>query len=98
MAGNRPGPAKGSGGRPRVAKQKPNGEGYIRKTVGPPGNGKLVYAHRAEAGLANVKGSKGKGTVVDHGNSRRTDNSAKNLTVMSKGQNTAKSNKKRAGK
>lgn len=88
------GPKPGSGGRPRLgSKTKPRVDGYKRVTTGPAGHGTQRLEHRVKAGLG--KGSQGKGTVVDHGNSDRSDNSAKNLTVMSKSKNTAKSNKRR---
>lgn len=85
----KPGPPKGSGGRPRAKNPAPNGEGYIQRTVGPKGKGKRVYEHRHKAGA-------GPGQVVDHGNSNRSDNSSGNLKLMTRGQNTAKSNRKRA--
>ena len=89
MAGSKPGPAKGKGGRPRVSATKAatRKDGYKRVTVGPKGDGKQVYAHRAAAGLGRVKGSKGKGTVVDHKNRNRSDNRASNLRKVSKAAN-----------
>lgn len=56
-------------------------------TVGAKGKGKLVYEHRAKAGLAGTKGSKGKGTVVDHKNRNRGDNSKGNLRRVTKAAN-----------
>ncbi len=85
-----PGPAKGQGGRPRKkagTNEGRAGDGYKRVTVGPASKGKQVYEHRAKAGLANTKGSKGKGTVVDHKNKRKGDNSKGNLRKVSKGAN-----------
>ena len=83
------GPAPGTGGRPRKkpGTNEARPDGYKRRTVGPKSKGKQVYEHRAVAGLANVKGSKGKGTVVDHKNRRRGDNSASNLRKVSKAKN-----------
>ena len=84
------GPAKGHGGRPRKAAgthEGRAGDGYKRVTVGPKSKGKQVYEHRAKAGLANVKGSKGKGTVVDHKNRATGDNSPGNLRKVSKAKN-----------
>ncbi len=84
------GPAKGHGGRPRKAAgthEGRAGDGYKRVTVGPKSKGKQVYEHRAKAGLAAVKGSKGKGTVVDHKNRKTGDNSAGNLRRVSKAAN-----------
>ena len=84
------GPAKGHGGRPRKAAgthEGRAGDGYKRVTVGPKSKGWQVYEHRAKAGLAKVKGSKGKGTVVDHKNRATGDNSKGNLRKVSKGTN-----------
>ena len=97
MAGKgRPGPKKGEGGRPRKAlgKGKTRSDGYRRTTVGEPGKGKQVYEHRAKAGLGKTKGSKGKGTVVDHVNRDRDDNSKSNLRKVSKAKNNANRKKR----
>ena len=97
MAGKgKPGPAKGKGGRPRkaIGKGKTRDDGYKRTTVGPKGDGKQVYEHRAKAGLGKTKGSKGKGTVVDHVNHDRDDNSKSNLRKVSKAKNNANRKKK----
>lgn len=89
----KPGPSKGSGGRPR----KPEGsvstraDGYKRVTVGAKSKGTQVYAHRAKAyGGTPPKGSKGKGTVVHHRNRQRGDNRSANLSKVSKAQNNKK--------
>lgn len=85
-----PGPKKGQGGRPRKkagTNEARAGDGYKRVTVGPKSKGKQVYEHRAKAGLAATKGSKGKGTVVDHKNRVTSDNSKGNLRKVSKGKN-----------
>ena len=89
MAGSKPGPAKGKGGRPRKAASKvaARADGYKRVTRGPKGDGTQVYAHRQAAGVGGVKGSKGKGKVVDHKNRVRGDNRRSNLRVVSKGAN-----------
>ena len=89
MAGTKPGPAKGTGGRPRTATPKARADGYKRKTVGPKGKGTQVYAHRAAAGLGGTKGSKSgrTGGVVDHKNRKRGDNTKANLRVTSKAGN-----------
>ncbi len=83
------GPAKGHGGRPRKAAgtNEARPDGYKRVTVGPKSKGKQVYAHRAAAGLANVKGSKGKGTVVNHKDHKRGNNKKSNLARISKARN-----------
>jgi hypothetical protein len=91
MAGKgKPGPAKGKGGRPRLPASKvaTRNDGYKRVTAGPKGKGTQVYAHREEEydGLP-PKGSKGKGTVVDHKNRKRGDNRASNLRRVSKAAN-----------
>lgn len=95
MAGKKPGPSKGHGGRPRTKNPKARKDGYERVTIGPKGKGKQVYAQRAKAGLGNVKGSKGKGKVVDHKNHNRGDNSSKNLRVTTKAGNNKNRGKHR---
>lgn len=86
----KPGPDKGHGGRPRVRAPKPRKDGYKRVTVGPPGDGTQVYEHRAKAGLGKVKGSKGKGTVVNHKDHKRGHNAESNLERVSKATNNRK--------
>lgn len=84
-----PGPAKGSGGRPRkkLGTHKPRpGDGYVRVTVGPKSAGKVVYAHRAKLGLT-AKAGKGSKKVVDHKNKKTSDNRKKNLRVIGRGKN-----------
>lgn len=81
------GPAKGHGGRPRTKSPATRSDGYKRVTVGPKSKGTQVYQHRAVAGLGGTKGSKGSGTVVNHKNHKRSDNSRKNLERTSKARN-----------
>lgn len=83
------GPKKGHGGRPRTKSPATREDGYKRVTVGPKSDGKQVYAHRAAAGLGQVKGSKsGKtGGVVDHKNRDRDDNRKANLRRTTKSGN-----------
>ena len=87
----RPGPAKGSGGRPRVSgtKAATRSDGYKRVTVGAKGKGEQVYAHRAAAGLGKTKGSKsGKtGGVIDHKDGNRSNNTKSNLRKGTKAAN-----------
>ena len=86
----KPGPSKGHGGRPRLAPAKvaTRSDGYKRVTKGAKGDGQQVYAHRAKAyGGVPPKGSKGKGTVVDHKDGNRSNNAASNLRRVSKGAN-----------
>lgn len=85
----KPGPKKGHGGRPRKKNTKARDDGYSRVTIGPAGKGHQVYEQRAKAGLGNVKGSKGKGTVVDHKDGNRQNNSKGNLRKVSKKRNNA---------
>jgi hypothetical protein len=87
MAGSKPGPSKGSGGRPRTKTPKARSDGYKRVTVGPKGKGTQVYEHRAKAGLGNTRGSKGKGTVVNHKDHKRGNNTKGNLQRVSKAKN-----------
>ena len=83
----KPGPSKGTGGRPRTKSPAARVDGYKRVTVGAKGKGKQVYAHRAAAGLGGTKGSKGKGTVVDHKDGNRSNNAKSNLRKVSKAAN-----------
>ena len=85
----KPGPSKGSGGRPRTSTPATRSDGYKRVTVGPKGKGKQVYQHRAKAGLGTTKGSKsGKtGGVVDHKDRDRDNNARSNLRVTTKSGN-----------
>ena len=89
MAGKKPGPAKGSGGRPRKAATKvaARADGYKRVTVGPKGRGEQMYAHRDMMGMKPGSGSKGKGTVVDHMDGNRSNNAKSNLRRVSKAAN-----------
>lgn len=93
MAGSRPGPAKGSGGRPRTKNPKANaGNGYKRVTVGPPGDGKQVYEHRAKLGIENA----GPNVTADHINPKaKGDNRKSNLRVASRSANVARGNRTR---
>lgn len=88
------GPKKGKGGRPRTDSPAVRSDGYKRVTVGPKGKGTQVLEHRAKVGLGGTKGSQGKGTVVDHKDRDRGNNSKGNLRKVSKGTN----NKKKRGK
>jgi hypothetical protein len=85
----KPGPAKGKGGRPRKKSGTSHSEGYIRVTVGPPGEGRQEYKHRVEAGS-----KKGDGKVVDHQDGNKKNNSKGNLKKMSRAENTRKAQKK----
>lgn len=93
MAGSKPGPAKGHGGRPRKKGgsrlTKGENKGYVKVTVGPPGKGKQEYKHRVVAGVVG----KGYNTVVDHRNNMKSDDRKSNLKPMSRGSNTAKRNR-----
>ena len=83
------GPKPGSGGRPRKANPKDNGNGYVRQTVGPPSKGVRKYKHRVVAGAKP-------GQTVDHKNARRSDNSRGNLELVSRAENTARRNRRAA--
>lgn len=91
MAGTKPGPAKGKGGRPRKAASAvaTRADGYKRVTVGPKGKGEQMYAHRDAKGLKPGSGTKSgrTGGVVDHKNHKRGDNRKANLRVTSKAGN-----------
>jgi len=81
------GPKKGEGGAPRKKDVATRKDGYKRVTIGPDGEGTQVYEHRAKAGMGKTKGRKGKGTVVNHQDHKRSHNDPKNLKKMSKAQN-----------
>lgn len=95
----KPGPAKGHGGRPRKKGgsrlSKGENKGYIKVTTGPKGRGTQQYKHRVVAGVVGA----GYNTVVDHGDSNKSNDTRENLHVMTRGKNTAKRNKlKREGR
>ncbi len=97
MAGKgKPGPAPGKGGRPRlpIGKGKTREDGYKRTTTGAKGKGTQVYEHRAVAGLGGTKGSKAKGTVVDHKDRDRDHNAKSNLKRTTKAGNNRNRKKK----
>lgn len=81
----KPGPAKGTGGRPRKKNTKPGKLGYARVTTGPKGKGTQKLAHRAKLGLP--KGSKGSKKVVDHKDGNQANNARSNLRMLSRGKN-----------
>lgn len=100
MAGSKPGPARGHGGRPRkpIGKGKARADGYKRTTTGAAGKGKQVYEHRAVAyGGTPPKGSKsGKtGGVVDHKDHNRSHNTKSNLKPTTKSGNNKNRGKRR---
>lgn len=75
----KPGPAPGTGGRPR---KKPGTNiagklGYRRVTTGPKSKGTQKLEHRVKAGVG--KGSKTGGTVVHHRDGTKTNNALTNL-------------------
>lgn len=89
------GPKPGSGGRPRKSSHKPRpGDGYVRETVGPKSNGKVVYSHRKAAGITG----KGPNVTADHLNGKTADNRKKNLQVVSRAENARREQKRRKSK
>jgi hypothetical protein len=98
----KPGPSKGSGGRPRKkAGTNVAGKlGYKRVTKGPKSKGTQVLEHRAKAGLAKkkgvggsaAKGKKASDTVVHHKDGNKTNNSLGNLVRIKRAKHTAKHN------
>ena len=89
-----PGPAKGSGGRPRKKKGQhaPNSEGYARITVGSKKNPKRVYEHR----VGMPKATKGSKNVVNHRDGNKMNNKASNLQTMGRGKNAALGKKRKS--
>jgi len=80
----KPGPSKGSGGRPRKLRgSNVAGKlGYRRVTTGPPSKGTQKLEHRVVAGAG--KGSKTGGTVVHHVDHNKVNNAKKNLKKLSR--------------
>ena len=66
---------------------KPRPDGYVRVTVGPKGNGTRALQHRVKAGVG--PSSKDTKVVVDHKSGIRSDNSKKNLRVVSRSKNNS---------
>ena len=87
------GGARHGAGRPRKP-NKPRADGYVPATVGPKGRGTKTLEHRVKAGIVG----KGPDVVADHKSGVRSDNSRSNLSVTSRGENTARSNRKRGKK
>jgi hypothetical protein len=86
------GPYKGSaanGGRPI----------YVYKTKGKDGKWHTTSKNKARSDYEDDHGKiKSKDKTVDHKNNNHSDDSKKNLRVVSRSKNTAKENKRRAGK
>lgn len=85
------GPYKGSdanGGR----------EIYVYKTKGKDGKWHTTSKNKARADYEAKNGKLPKSTDVDHKNNNHSDDKASNLRPLAHGKNTAKENKRRAGK
>lgn len=85
------GPYKGSkenGGRPI----------YVYKTKGSDGKWHTTSKNKARADYEAKNGKLPKSTDVDHKNNNHSDDKASNLRPLAHGKNTAKENKRRAGK
>jgi hypothetical protein len=86
------GPYKGSkanGGRPI----------YVYKTKNAKGEWVTTSKNKARADYESENGKiKSKNKTVDHKNNNHSDDRKGNLQLMDKGKNTAKENKRRAGK
>jgi len=85
------GPYKGSadnGGRPI----------YVRKYKDANGNWKTSSTTKARAEFESRNGKLPKGTEVDHKDNNKKNDSPGNLRAISKSENVAKENKRRAGK
>ena len=85
------GPYKGSaanGGRPI----------YVYKTKGKDGKWHTTSKNKARADYEAKNGKLPRGTDVDHKDNNHNNDSKKNLRALKHGKNTAKENKRRAGK
>lgn len=85
------GPYKGSdanGGRPI----------YVYKTKGKDGKWHTTSKNKARADYEAKNGKLPRGTDVDHKDNNHSNDSKKNLRALKHGKNTAKENKRRAGK
>ena len=85
------GPYKGSkqnGGRPI----------YVYKTKQADGSYKTTSSNKARVDYEDKNGKLSRNTDVDHKNNNHSDDSKKNLRPLAHGKNTAKENKRRAGK
>jgi hypothetical protein len=86
------GPYKGSkenGGRPI----------YVYKTKGKDGKQHTTSKNKARADYESENGKiKSKNKTVDHKDNNHNNDSKGNLRILDKGKNTAKENKRRAGK
>ena len=85
------GPYKGSaanGGRPI----------YVYKTKGADGKWHTTSKNKARADYESKHGKLSKDTDVDHKNNKHGDDRPSNLRTLKHGKNTAKENKRRAGK
>jgi hypothetical protein len=86
------GPYKGSkatGGRPI----------YVYKTKGADGKWHTTSKNKARADYESEHGKiKSRNKTVDHKDNNHNNDSMKNLQILDKGANTAKENKRRAGK
>jgi len=85
------GPYKGSdanGGRPI----------YVYKTKGKDGKWHTTSKNKARADYEGKNGKLPRGTDVEHKDNNHSNDSHKNLRALPHGKNTAKENKRRAGK
>jgi hypothetical protein len=85
------GPYKGSaanGGRPI----------YVYKTKGKDGKWHTTSKNKARADYESKNGKLPRDTDVDHKDNNHSNDSSKNLRALKHGKNTAKENKRRAGK
>jgi hypothetical protein len=85
------GPYKGSeanGGRPI----------YVYKTKGKDGKWHTTSKNKARADYESKNGKLSRDTDVDHKDNNHSNDSSKNLRALKHGKNTAKENKRRAGK
>lgn len=85
------GPYKGS-------KENGGREIYVYKTKGKDGKWHTTSKNKARADYESKNGKLPRGTDVDHKDNNHSNDSSSNLRALKHGKNTAKENKRRAGK
>jgi len=71
---------------------------YVKKYKGKDGKWHTTSENKARADYEKTNGKVAKGKEVDHKDNNKNNDSKKNLRVISKSENVAKEDKRRAGK